>query len=123
MVNIRLAGGKYVLGGLTTRGEVMVGPDLTNPRDSYSQRKPEPNVSKWILPDCRLTDELDIVILKGKGKVTLKGGPLKRAISCTMVNRLPYLTWDDFNDIRELLTRSHMNDRKGLPSTSTELSN
>ena len=80
----------------------MVGPDLTDHRDPYSQRKPDPTSSKWIVPECRLTDELGIEIVKSKGRVRLSGGLLEKPIECTIIDKLPYLERSDFESLRHI---------------------
>ena len=75
--------------------------------------KMESSVVRWIVPDGRLTDELGIRITKEAGKVTLDKGPLEKPIQCMIINRLPYLSWEDFIPIRQRLMKSH---REGRPT-------
>ena len=95
-VEMKLASGK-VDGGMTPIGEVMTVPGP--PKEESEVR--------WIVPDDRLTRELGMRIVKHKGKVTMDPGPLKKPIEAVMINRLPYLTWEQFNPIREMLAKSH----------------
>ena len=102
-VEMKLAGGNKAPGGTTTFGEVMVGPG----------EQPTESTVRWIVPDDRLTTELGIRITKFRGRVILDKGPLKKPIRAIMIDRLPYLTWQDFHPLREALARSH---KAGRPS-------
>ena len=95
-MEMKLASGK-IDGGMTPIGEVMTVP--CPPKEESEVR--------WIVPDDRLCRELGMRIVKYKGKVTIDKGPLKRPIEAEIINRLPYLTWEQFKPIREMLAKSH----------------
>ena len=101
---MKLAGGSNAPGGMTAFGEVMVGPG----------EQPSESTVRWIVPDDRLTTELGIRITKCRGRVTLARGTTEKPIRAIMIDRLPYLTWQDFHPLREALARSHKAGRLSL---------
>ena len=94
---MKLAGGRIEPGGMTANGEVMVVPG----------NQLSDSTVRWIVPDGCLTRELGMRITKYDGRVILDKGPFKTPIEALVINGLPYLTWDDFRPIRNMLANSH----------------
>ena len=94
MVNVGLAGGTTTKAAMTQYGEIML------------RERGERNRS-WIAPVSRLTLELGLNMVWTKDEVTLitaSGKTLKAKLICV----LPFMTWEDFIDLRSGLIQSHL---------------
>ena len=94
MVNVGLAGGTTTKAAMTQYGEIML------------RERGERNRS-WIAPVSRQTLELGLNMVWTKDEVTLitaSGKTLKAKI----IGGLPFMTWEDFIDLRSGLIQSHL---------------
>ena len=99
---VRLAGNKWHGAGMNANGEYMIVPT----RQIGIMQEPE-NKGPWICPMIRCRRELGIKLEWGDEGCYLYGGNLPRPIEAEIINDLPYIDKEQFEDIRLVLAASH----------------
>ena len=106
---VRLAGGKWYEAGMTVCGEYMLGPSNGGGYAAESRAK-----GPWILPMIRGRRELGLDLTWWWDGCWLSGGQCTEPIKCELIKDLPYITWEQFEDIRLALASSHKCGRKAI---------
>ena len=107
---VRLAGNKWHGAGMNASGEYMIVPMRQFGIMQESEQK-----GPWICPIIRCRRELGIKLAWEDEGCYLYGGNLPAPIEAEIINDLPYITRDQFEDIRQALSASH---RAGRPSAT-----
>ena len=109
---VKLASGKWYGAGMTANGEYMISPT----RQMGIMQEPEgSHKGPWICPMIRVRRELDIDMKWGRNGCRMHGGNLQEPIYAEIINDLPYIDLEQFEDIRIALAVSHKAGRKPAP--------
>ena len=68
------------------------------------------DLGRWIVPACRLTNELGVTILQDAKGMVLRFADGREVVTLR-IKGLHYLKWDEFVPIKEALAKSHMQNR------------
>ena len=99
-VTVSMAGGQAARAAMTQHGEVMI---------PVSERTPE--AAHWIVPSCRLINELGCSVNQNFKGMEIRF-PNGKRIETVPHNGLNFIRWEDFVDVKNQLATSH---RYGRP--------
>ena len=94
---------------MTAKGEYMIAPTR---QFGINQDQQNSHNGPWICPMIRVRRELDIDIKWGRTGCRLHGGKLRVDIQAEVIDDLPYIDLEQFEDIRLGLAYSHRKGRK-----------
>ena len=122
-VVMHLAGEKTFKAKMSIYGEVMQGPpedeEKIDDEGGWTTVRTDPYRVRWIAPEGRITEDLGITIIRSPAGTELTGGVLgETVIKAQRIEKMDYLSWDDFEKIRLHLGRAHVQREKQQQQSS-----